>query len=180
MEVEALATITINNVQSFVWRSIVFLFGIPRVFFSENGKQFDNHEFREFCWQLGIKNHYSSPAHSQVNGQVEVTNQFLLMIIKTRLKEVKGTWPDELPSLLWEYRTTAQMPTGETPFRLVLGSKAIFPAKIGIKSYRTTHYDEERNKEGMHLHLYMLDEVRVTKTRWPSITIQWLNLDAST
>ena len=83
---------------------------------SDNGKQFDNDAFRDFYSQLGIKNHYSSPAHPQANRQVEVTNRSLLKIIKTRLKRAKGIWPKELPSILWAYRTTTKTPTGETPF----------------------------------------------------------------
>ena len=67
---------------------------------SNNGKQFDNNAFRDFYSELGIKNHYSSPAHPQANGQVEVTNQSLLKIIKTRLEGPKGIWPDELPRIL--------------------------------------------------------------------------------
>ena len=74
VETEALATITEKNIRSFVWRCIICKFGIPRVLVSDNGKQFDNNVFRDFCSQLGIRNHYSSPAHSQANGQVEVTN----------------------------------------------------------------------------------------------------------
>ena len=53
---------------------------------SDNGKQFDNNAFRDFFLELGIKNHYLSPAHSQANEQVEVTNQSLLKIIKTQLE----------------------------------------------------------------------------------------------
>ena len=83
---------------------------------SDNGKQFDNSAFRDFCSELGIKNHYSSPAHPQANGQVEVTNRTLLKIIKTWLEGAKGIWPDELPSVLWAYWTTARTPTGKTPF----------------------------------------------------------------
>ena len=41
---------------------------MPKVLVSDNGKQFDNDAFRDFCSQLGIKNHYSSPAHPQANG----------------------------------------------------------------------------------------------------------------
>ena len=41
---------------------------------SDNGKQFDNNAFRDFYLELGIKNHYLSPAHPQANGQFEVTN----------------------------------------------------------------------------------------------------------
>ena len=49
VEAEALATITEKNIRSFVWRSIVCRFGIPRVLVSDNGKQFDNGPFRDFC-----------------------------------------------------------------------------------------------------------------------------------
>ena len=70
---------------------------------SDNGKQFDNSAFRYFCSELGIKNHYSSIAHPQANGQVKVTNQSLLKIIKTQLEGAKCIWLDELPSVLWAY-----------------------------------------------------------------------------
>ena len=74
VEAEALATITEKNVRSFVWRNIVCRYGIPRVLVLDNGKQFDNDAFRDFCSQLGIKNHYSAPPHLQANEQVEVTS----------------------------------------------------------------------------------------------------------
>ena len=49
VEAEALSTITKKNMRSFVWRSIICRFGIPRVLVSDNGKQFDNDSFRDFC-----------------------------------------------------------------------------------------------------------------------------------
>ena len=90
VKAKALATITEANVRNFVWKNIICRYGIPRVLVSDNGKQFDNNSFRSFCSELGIKNHYSSPAHPQANGQVEVTNRSLLKIIKTRLDGGKG------------------------------------------------------------------------------------------
>ena len=116
VEAEPLATITEKSIRTFVWRNIICKYGIPRVLVSDNGKQFDNSAFRDFCSELGIRNHYSSPAHPQVNRQVEVTNQTLLKTIKTRLEGAKGIWPDELPSVLWAYRMTARTPTRDTPF----------------------------------------------------------------
>ena len=107
VEAEALTTITKKNIRSFVWRNIICRFEVPRVIVFDNGKQFDNSAFRDFCSELGIKNHYSSPAHPQANGQVKVTNRSLLKIIKTRLEGVKGIWSDELPSVLWAYCTIA-------------------------------------------------------------------------
>ena len=116
VEAKALATITEKNIRNFVWRNIICRYGILRVLVSNNGKQFDNNAFKNFCSELSIKNHYSSPAHPQANGQVEVTNRSLLKIIKTRLEGAKGIWSDELPKVLWAYRTTARTPTREMPF----------------------------------------------------------------
>jgi hypothetical protein len=141
VEAEPLETITKKNVRGFGWRSIICRFGIPKAFISDNGRQFDNSPFREFYKELGIHNHYSSPGHPQANGQVEVTNRSLLKMIKTRLEGVKGLWPEELPNVLWAYRTTARTPTGETPFRLTYGTEAFIPVEIGLTSWRINHHD---------------------------------------
>ena len=83
-----------------------------------------------------------------------------MKIIKTRLEGAKGIWPDELPSVLWAYRTTARTPTGETPFRLTYGADAVIPVKIGLTSYRVQSYTEDNNEEAMRLQLDLVDEVR--------------------
>ena len=84
---------------------------VQRVFVSDNGRQFDNAPFRDFCKQFGFKNHYSSPSHPQANGQAKVANWSLLKIIKTRFEGAKGVWPDELPGVLWAYRMIVRTPT---------------------------------------------------------------------
>ena len=90
VEAKPLAKITQQNVKNFVWRSIVYRFGVPKVLVFDNERQFDNTPFRDFCEQLGINNHYSSPSHPQANGQAEVANRSLLKIIKTHLEGIKG------------------------------------------------------------------------------------------
>uniref|UniRef100_A0A2N9HBH6 RNA-directed DNA polymerase n=1 Tax=Fagus sylvatica TaxID=28930 RepID=A0A2N9HBH6_FAGSY len=160
VEAEPLATITEKNIRAFVWKAIICRFGIPKAFISDNGRQFDNSPFREFCAELGIHNHYSSPGHPQANGQVEVTNRSLLKMIKTRLEGAKGLWPEELPNILWAYRTTARTPTGETPFRLTYGTEAVIPVEIGLTTWRTNNYDEESNDAQLRSNLDLVDEVR--------------------
>ena len=48
VEAETLATIMEKNVRNFVWRYIIYRYGIPKVLVSNNGKQFDNDSFRDF------------------------------------------------------------------------------------------------------------------------------------
>ena len=127
---------------------------------SDNGRQFDSQGFKDFCLSLGIKNQYSSPGHPQANGQTEVTNRTLLKIIKTKLDEAKGTWPDELPNVLWAYRTTARTPTGETPFKLTYGTEAVIPVEVGVARTRRTTFNKKENDDKLRVNLDCLDEVR--------------------
>nr|XP_023896291.1 uncharacterized protein LOC112008185 [Quercus suber] len=157
---EALATVTETRIQGFVWKNIVCRFGIPRTIISDNGRQFDCRGFRDFCSGLGIKNQFSSPGHPQANGQTEVTNRTLLKIIKAKLDDAKGTWPEELPNVLWAYRTTARTPTGETPFRLTYGTEAVIPVEVGVTSTRREVFNEDENDDSLRFDLDCLDEVR--------------------
>ena len=86
----------------------------------------------------------------------------MLKIIKTQLEMAKGIWPDELPSVLWVYRTTARTPTRETPFQLAYGSNAVIPTKVRLTSCRVENHDESRNDESMRLQLDLINKVRAT------------------
>ena len=108
---------------------------------------------------MGIKNQFSSLGHPQANGQTEVTNRTLLKIIKTKLDDAKGAWPEELPNVLWAYRTTARTLTGETPFKLTYGTKAVIPVEVGVTSTRRAAFSEEENDGKLRLNLDYLNEV---------------------
>ena len=159
-EAEPLATITEQKVRNFVWRSIICRFGIPRALVSDNGKQFDNPKFRDFCAELGIKNYYSFVAHPQSNGQVEVTIRTLKIALKTKLENLKGKWVEYLPELLWAYRTTRKSATQETPFAIAYGIEAVAHVKVGLKSQRIEFASIEHNEEILRLNLDLLDEKR--------------------
>ena len=160
VEAEAFTTITETKVKNFVWKNIVCRFGIPKTIISDNGRQFDSKGFRSFYSNLGIRNKYSSPGHPQANGQMEVTNRTLLRIIKSRLVGAKGAWPEELPNVLCAYTTTAQTPTGETPFNLTYGTEAVIPVEVGLTSLRREFFDEQSNDNQLKQNLDFLNEVR--------------------
>jgi hypothetical protein len=50
-------------------------FGIPEQLVSDNGKQFDSAEFRQFCHRFNIRQTTSSPEYPRSNGLVERTVQ---------------------------------------------------------------------------------------------------------
>ena len=157
-EAEPLAIIIEQKVRNFVWRSIICRFGILRVLVSDNGKQFYNLKFKNFCAELGIKNYYSSPAHPQSNRQVEVTIRTLKAALKTKLENLKGKWVDYLPKVLWAYRTTRKSATLETSFALAFGIEAVAPVEVGLKSPRVKFANAEHNEKSLRLNLDLLEE----------------------
>ena len=76
-----------------------------------------------------------------------MTNRTLIKIIKAKLDEAKGAWLEELPNVLWAYRTIARTPIGETPFKLTYGTEVVISVELGIISIRREAFHEENNDD---------------------------------
>ena len=74
-------------------------------------------------------------------------------------------WVEELPSVLWAYRTTVRTPTKETPFKLTYGTEAVIPVEIGLTTLRATFHKEGENEGQLRLNLDLLDEAREKAAR---------------
>ena len=90
VEAEPFARITDSESRKFVWKSIITRFGIPKCFVSDNGTQFDSGPFKKSYSDFGIKNHFSSPAYPQGNGQAESSNKIILNGIKKKIRRSQG------------------------------------------------------------------------------------------
>jgi len=55
IEVELVAQITTHKIQHFVWKNIVFRFGIPKCLVFDNDTQFASQQLGKLCTELGIK-----------------------------------------------------------------------------------------------------------------------------
>ncbi|XP_074352602.1 uncharacterized protein LOC141691742 [Apium graveolens] len=158
-EAKAISTINQQDCIKFM-DSIVMRFGILVILVSNNGPPFVGYEIEAYLKELRIKHKRASVAHPQGNGQVKVTNRTILRGLEKRLEESKKTWPDELPKVLWSYRTTPRTGTGETPFKLAYDTKSRLPVKTGSPSHRVANFDEVSNIEGLKTNPELLDEVR--------------------
>ncbi|GJX95498.1 reverse transcriptase domain-containing protein [Tanacetum coccineum] len=85
IEAKAVATITGNQVKKFMWDNIVCRFSLPGEIISDNGKQFSDNLFKDWCKNLNITQRFASVKHPQSNGLVERANQSLGEGIKARL-----------------------------------------------------------------------------------------------
>nr|GEX15294.1 hypothetical protein [Tanacetum cinerariifolium] len=127
---------------------------------TNNGKQFADNPFKDWCDKLNITQHFASVKHPQSNGLVERANRSLGEGIKARLGEGNKNWVEELPHVLWAQRTMVKSSHGDTPFSLTYGTEAVIPAEIGMPTYHTTAVDVVNNDEELRLNLDLLEEHR--------------------
>jgi hypothetical protein len=152
---------------------------VPHAFVTNNGKQFDCEPFRKWCAKLHIRNYFSFPGHHQENGQVEATNKTIFKILKKKLGDRKGDWADDLPEVLWAYRTTRRTPTEETPYALAFRTETVIPAELGSGSLRVESYKAEANTEGLKIHLDQLqekhDHAQITLSAYQERMVKYFN-----
>ena len=116
--------------------------------------------FRKYCGELGIINRYSTPVYLQGNGQTKAVNKVIVSGLKKRLDDAKGKWVEELPHVLWTYRTMPRRSTGETSFSLTYGAEAVIPLKTGFPTTRTSSFNPKDNDEQLTRNLDLIEEKR--------------------
>ena len=84
------------------------------------------------CGSMDIKLVHSTSYYPQGNGLAESSNKSLIRIIKKLLEENKKNWDSKLKYALWADRVTVKKSTGNSPFRLVYGTEAVFPIQLTL------------------------------------------------
>nr|GEX75014.1 hypothetical protein [Tanacetum cinerariifolium] len=153
IEAKAVVTITGSQVKKFVWDNIVCLFGLLGEIVSDNGKQFNDNAFKDWCEKLNITQRFASVKHPQSNGLVKRANMSLGEGIKARLGGGNKNWIEELPHIPWAHRTMIKSSHGDTPFSLTYGTEAVVPAEIRMPTHRNTIVDAVHNDEELLLNL---------------------------
>ena len=67
---------------------------------------------------------------------------------------------EELPHVLWTYRTTPRRSTGETSFSLTYGAEAVIPLETGFPTIRTSSFNPKDNNEQLTRNLDLIKEKR--------------------
>lgn len=116
----------------FLMEFIIFRFGVPMIIVTDNGTQFIGETFIGALSQLKIKLIKASVAYPQAYGQIEVSNRTILNGLEKRVEENSQCWVDELPNVLWSYRTTLRTTTGYSPFRLAFGAEAVSLVEVSL------------------------------------------------
>ena len=107
---------------------------------------------------MGIINRYSTSTYPQGNGQAEAVNKVIVSGLKKMLDDAKGRWMEELPHILWTYRTTPQKSIGEIPFSMSYGAEVVIPIETGFSTLRTQMFNPNDNDKLLERSLDLIEE----------------------
>ena len=67
---------------------------------------------------------------------------------------------EELPHVLWTYRTTPCRSTGETPFSITYGAEVVILLETSFPTSRTSSFNPSDNDEQLTMSLDLIEENR--------------------
>ncbi|KAK1586417.1 hypothetical protein Q3G72_002350 [Acer saccharum] len=94
------------------------------------------------------------------NGTQFDMNKIIKHNLKAKLAVKKGSWVEKLPQVLWAYRTTGRSSTGETPYSMAFGAKAVIPVETSFSSPRVQLFQSKLNIDMLKCGLDELEERR--------------------
>ena len=107
---------------------------------------------------MSITNRYSTPTYPQGNGQAEAVNKVIVNGLKKMLDDAKEKWVEELPHILWTYRTTSCRSAGETPFSMTYGAEVVIPLKTRFPRLRMKSFTLSSNDRLLEKSLDLIEE----------------------
>ena len=99
-------------------------FSVPEIIVSDNAQCFTSHEFKQFCFEMGIKHVTTSPYYPQPS-HAERINKNLRAALIAYHSDAHMTWDKQLYWLQLSFNTAEHEITKATPFEV------IFPFRAG-------------------------------------------------
>ena len=122
--------------------------GAPRTFLSDRGSNFLSALVKEVCRLLNTRKLNTTAYHPQTDGLVERFNNTLAESISMFVNSEQTDWDLFLPSILFAYRVSPCVSTGESPFFLLYGREPRLPLDVALlpPTNLSTSVEEHRKR----------------------------------
>uniref|UniRef100_A0A8R7QT01 Integrase catalytic domain-containing protein n=1 Tax=Triticum urartu TaxID=4572 RepID=A0A8R7QT01_TRIUA len=97
------------------------LHGVPRTIVSDHDTKFLSYFWKTLWAKLGTKLLFSTTCHPQMDGQTEVVNGTLSMMLRAVLKKNLKMWEECLPHVEFAYNRAVHSTTNFSSFEIVYG-----------------------------------------------------------
>jgi len=109
------------------FKEVVKFHGIPRSMLSNRDTKCLSHFWVTLWKKLGIKFKYSTTCHPQTDGQIEVANRTLGVLLRALIKSNLKSWDQLLTHAELSYNLSLSKTTGLSPFEVVNGVESPSP-----------------------------------------------------
>jgi hypothetical protein len=132
--IEAIPTRNANHtvIINFLYDHIFARFGCPKRLVTDNAATFNDKALVKLCEDMGIQLVHSTTYYPQGNGLAESSKKSLVRIVKKLLDQNQRSWDSKLKFALCADRVTNKKSINTSPFKLVYGTKAVFPIQLAL------------------------------------------------
>jgi len=113
-----------------LFKDIVRLHGMPKMIVSDRDTKFLSYFWKTLWAKLGTKLLFSTTCHPQTDGQTEVVNRTISMLLRALIKKNLKEWEECLPHVEFAYNRAVHSTTNICPFKVVYGFKPLAPIDL--------------------------------------------------
>lgn len=110
-----------SHIAHLFFQNVVKLHGIPRSIVSDRDSKFSGHFWRTLWSKLDTQLKFSSSHHPQTDGQTEVVNRSLGVLLRSLIKKNMKEWESLLPCAEFAFNRSVKRTTNKSPFEIVYG-----------------------------------------------------------
>jgi hypothetical protein len=131
-----------SHVADLLFTEMVHLHGVPNTIILDKDAKFLSHIGRTLWFKLGTKLLFSITCHPQTDGQTEVVNRTLSIMLWVVLKTNLKLWEECLPHIEFAYNISVHSTTKVSPFQVVYGFNPHAPIDLlPLPPSKMTCYD---------------------------------------
>nr|KYP45360.1 Transposon Ty3-I Gag-Pol polyprotein [Cajanus cajan] len=119
-----------SNIVKLFFRDVVKLHGLPKSIVFDRDTKFLSHFWRVLWSRLGTKLLFSTTCHPQTDGQTEVVNRSLSIMLRVVLKGNHKSWDEYLPHIEFAYNRVVHKTTNISPFEAIYGFNPLTPLDL--------------------------------------------------
>jgi hypothetical protein len=119
-----------SHIAKLFFKEVVCLHGVPRTIVSNRDTKFVSYFWKTLWGKLGTRLLFSTTCHPQTDGQTEVVNRTLSMLLRSVLKKNLKRWEESLPHVEFAYNRAVHSTTKFYPFEIAYGFNPTAPIDL--------------------------------------------------